>query len=207
MRWDSIAAELLDTIETHLNPAVIPKLGSYGHADLDQWRDRVNQMYVSSLALHDLADARFFSLFPEHRDQDIFNRPIGQIWYGLADEAVNALEAGDRLQEVRFEPGAFGHTLSDRLQPFQGKVYTMHLTEGQLLRLNLQASAQATQLSLYLPDPTVDAPFLLSDAQQSTWSDQLPQSGYYEVVIVSTSAEPITYDLVLSADNVQSIPQ
>ncbi|MDJ0703998.1 MAG: serine/threonine-protein kinase [Leptolyngbyaceae cyanobacterium MO_188.B28] len=199
-----VGLELLEKIEVHLNPTVIPKLGSYGRSDLEQWRTRVNQIDVSRLALHDLADARFFSLFPEQRDQDFFNRPIGQIWYAMVEESVDALESGDLLKEVQFKPGAFGHTLSDRLQPFQGKVYTMHLGEGQLLRLNLQAPAQTTQLSLYVPHPTINLPFLLADDQQSTWSAQLPQTGYYKVVIVSTSAEPITFDLDISVDNVQS---
>ena len=168
---------------------------------------RVNQLYVSSLALHDLADAQFFPLFPEQADQDIFNRPIGQIWYGLADDGIKALESGDRLQEVQFEPGAFSHRLSDRLQPFQGKIYIMELSQGQQLRLNLQAPDQATRLSIYLPRPTLENPYILADAKQTTLSSQLPQSGYYEVVIVSTSSEPITYELNLAVDNVQSTSQ
>ena len=207
LRWENIAADLLDTIETHLSSEAIRKLGSYDASVRDQWRVRVNQIYVSSLALYDLADAQFFPLFPEQRDQDIFNRPVGQIWHGLADDGVNALESGDRLEEVQFESGAFSHTLSDRLPPFQGNIYLLYLSQGQLLRLNLQASAQATQLSMYLPSPTGEEPFILADAKQTTWSDQLTQSGYYEVVIVSTSSEPISYELSLSADNVQSIPQ
>ena len=206
LRWESIAANLLDMLETHLSSEAIRRLGSYEASDREQWRVRVNQRYVSSLALYDLADAQFFSLFPEQLDQDIFNLPIGQIWHGLADDAVKALESGDRLEEVRFESGAFSHQLSDHLQPFQGKVYIMYLSQGQLLRLNLQAPTQAIQLSIYLPRPTEAEPFVLSDSKQTTWSDWLTQTGYYEVVIVSTSSDPISYELNLEVDTVQSIP-
>ena len=38
LRWDGIAADLLDSLETHLSSEAIRRLGSYGVSDREQWR-------------------------------------------------------------------------------------------------------------------------------------------------------------------------
>lgn len=74
------------------------------------------------------------------------------------------------------------------------------------MRLNVQAPAQSTWLSLYLPRPTRELPVLLEDSSEVTWAGNLPQSGYYEIVIVAKSETAIDYQLNLAIDNVTSAP-
>ncbi|NJL48385.1 MAG: hypothetical protein HC929_14025 [Leptolyngbyaceae cyanobacterium SM2_5_2] len=81
-------------------------------------------------------------------------------------------------------------------------MYILNLSAGQLMRLNLQAPPGSTRLSFYVPVPTPELPHLLTNAEQNTWAGELPQSGYYEIVVVSQAQEPIPYRLTLGVDNV-----
>jgi serine/threonine-protein kinase len=96
--------------------------------------------------------------------------------------------------------------LRDRLEPGEGRVYILNLSESQLLRVNLQAPPQSTRMSIYVPSPTDELPFLLEDSRERTWSGELPQSGYYEIAIVNTQNDPLDYALDVAADNVTSTP-
>ncbi|MBE9179752.1 serine/threonine protein kinase [Oculatella sp. LEGE 06141] len=205
-RWDAIANDLLTTLEQNLSAEARSHLGQYTQADRDRWKQSVNRLYVSSRALNDLADAKFFQLFPNQQDQNFIAQPIGQVWHAIAEDAVATLQAGRNLERVRFEDDSYGKQISGRLEPGDGRVYIANLSEGQHLRLNLQAPARSTLLSIYLPRPTPVSPFLLEDAAQRTWSGRLPQSGFYEVVIVSTTTEPFDYQLDLAIDRVTSTP-
>lgn len=204
--WESIANEVLDVLENHLSAQARQQLGSYSAEDREQWRQQVNQRYVSSRALYDLTDAKFAYLYPQNAAQDFIDQPIGQIWHGLADDRVRAILSGDRLQEIQFESGRFSRSLRDRLEAGEGRVYVINLSEGQLMRLNLQAPSESTRLSLYVPRPTSETPYLLADSAERTWSGRLPQSGYYEIVVVSTQTGLLDYALDVGADNVTSPP-
>ena len=201
-RWDAIASDWLDVLENNLSSAARQNLGSYTASDRERWKQQVNQLFVSSRALNDLTDAKFFHLFPDQRGEDFIDEPIGQIWQAIAFDTVNALENGVVLDEISFEEGSFSTRLSPSLNPGSGQVYIGNFSEDQILRLNLQAPGDSTRLSVYLPRPTDEQPSLLEDADRTTWSGRLPQSGYYEVVIVSTADESITTTLNLSVDNV-----
>ncbi|MGJ3246879.1 MAG: protein kinase domain-containing protein [Elainellaceae cyanobacterium] len=201
-RWDAIAADWLDTLEETLSADARESLGSYTQADREQWRDAVNQLNVSSDALYDLTDARFFHRFPDQVGHEFINQPIGQVWHGIAADELDALQSGKTLTRIRFPEGEFGDRVDGTLQPGGGQVYILGLSEGQILRLNLQAPSQTTLLSIYVPSPTSDVPYLLADSRDLTWSGQLPQTGFYEVVVVSTSSEPVSYELTVSVDNV-----
>ncbi|MFE4107355.1 protein kinase domain-containing protein, partial [Almyronema epifaneia] len=205
LRWDNIAAELLDLLEANLSTQARQQLGGYSQANLSQWQTQLNQRFVSSKALYDLADAKFLALFPEQAGRNFLSEPIGQIWYGLAADRLQTILSGDRLEEIQFASGRYSNRVSGRLEPGEGQVYIMQLSEGQFLRLNLQAPA-ATALSLYLPRPSEANPYLLSDSSEATWSGRLPQSGYYEVVIVSQANRAIDYQLNVAVDNVISEP-
>lgn len=207
LRWDNNANDSLDIIEQHLSQRARRGLGGYGPANRDSWQASVNQLNVSSRALYDLADAKFSHLYPEQDVDAALSQPLGQIWYGLADDRVRDLESGAVLEDIRFEPGTFSQQLTGQLQPGEGQVLTLDLSEGQILRLNLQATAGATLLSLYLPKPTDESPFLLSDSTDSTWSGRLTQSGYYEVVIVSKASTQLSYQLNVAVDNVRTTPK
>jgi serine/threonine-protein kinase len=201
--WDAIAAANLNLLETNLSPESRGKLGRYNPADRDRWQRQVNDLYVSSKALYDLADARFQHLFPDRRREGFVETPIDQVWFALAQDELAALQSGERLTETRFQAGAFNQQVEGTLQPGAGQVYLLNLAQGQLMRLNLQAPPNSTLLSFYVPSPNADLPHLLADTQQTTWAGELPQSGYYEIVIVSTADGPITYSLNAAVDNVE----
>ena len=204
--WDSIANEVLDVLENQLSTEARQRLGSYAATNREQWKEQVNQKYVSSRALYDLTDAKFAYLYPQNATQNFIDQPIGQIWHGLADDRVRAIVSGERLEEIQFEQGQFSQSLRDRLEPGEGRIYILNLSQGQLMRLNLQASPQSTQLSLYVPSPNNELPYLLEDSAERTWSGQLPQTGYYEVVVVSSQTARLDYALDIAADNVTSTP-
>jgi serine/threonine-protein kinase len=200
--WDAIANANLDLLEANLSTEARSKLGSFSEADRERWQGQVNQLYVSSKALYDLTNARFNQLFPGRPQEGFVETPIDQIWFGLAQDRVNALVKGDALTEIRFEPDTFSQQFDGNLDPGDGRVYILNLSAGQLMRLNLQAPPGSTRLSLYVPVPTPDLPHLLANAEQNTWAGELPQSGYYEIVVVSQAQEPIPYNLTVGVDNV-----
>ncbi|MEO1403966.1 MAG: serine/threonine-protein kinase, partial [Cyanobacteria bacterium J06635_1] len=206
LRWDNIAVDTLDLLEQNLSQRARRALGSYGPNNRDAWRNSVNRLNVSSKSLYDLADGKFVQLFPNLSPDQTLSQPIGQIWYGLSDDRVRDLESGEALETVQFEPGAYSQQLTGQLSPGDGQVITLQLTEGQILRLNLQAAPGSTLLSLYLPTPDETTPFLLSDSSETTWSGQLSQSGIYEVVVVSRANESISYRLNVAVDNVRTTP-
>ncbi|MEM9162780.1 MAG: serine/threonine-protein kinase [Cyanobacteria bacterium P01_F01_bin.4] len=206
LRWDNLAVDTLDLIEQNLSQRARRALGSYGPSNRDAWRNSVNRLNVSSKSLYDLADGKFVQLFPKLSPDQALSQPIGQIWYGLSDDRVRDLESGEALETIQFEPGAYSQQLSGQLSPGDGQVITLQLTEGQILRLNLQVAPGSTLLSLYLPTPDEATPFLLSDSSETTWSGQLSQSGIYEVVVVSRANESISYRLNVAVDNVRTTP-
>lgn len=205
-RWDAIANEWLDLFETHLSAEARSGLGRYGQADQDTWKQRVNQLYVSSRSLNDLTDAYFFHLFPELQGTDFINQPIGQVWRAIALDQVKALESGDTLEQIEFAADQFRQQVSHNLPPGKGRVYIAAFNEGQLLRLNLGANSDLARLSIYLPRPTADRPVILEDSDQFTWAGTLPQSGFYEFTIVAIADQPVSYQLTLAANNVITTP-
>jgi serine/threonine protein kinase, bacterial len=200
--WDAIAAANLDLLETNLSTEARGRLGRYNPSDRDRWQRQVNELYVSSKALYDLTDARFNHLFPGRPQQGFIETPVDQIWFGLAQDQVNALANGETLTEIQFAPDRFSQQLEGTLAPGEGQVFLLNLSQGQLMRLNLQAPPASTRLSVYIPVPTPAVPYILANAEQNTWAGELPQSGYYEIVVVSQAGEPISYRLTVAIDNV-----
>lgn len=202
-RWDEIAAEWLDWFEQNLSADSRSNLGSYSNDDIVRWRQQINALGVGSGSLNDLTDAKFFHLFPDQQgktERDGFlSSPIGQIWQAIAADQVQALQSGDTLEKVQFAPGTASARLQTSLSPGGGRVYTATLQAGQMLGVNLQAPD--TRLSIYPPRPTADLSSLLSDSEEKTWSGTMPQSGIYEIVVVSTASRSIDVELSIAADN------
>jgi serine/threonine protein kinase, bacterial len=205
-RWDAIATEWLDLLSNTLSSDARRNLGRYDEADRDGWKRTVNQLYVSTRALNDLTDARFFNLFPDLREQNFIDQPVGQVWQAMASDGVRGLQSGDLLDRIQFDSGEFSQQASGSLNPGEGRVYVANLSQEQILRLRLQAPRRSTLLSIYLPRPTPETPVILEDSRDVQWSGSLPQSGFYEIVVVSTSDQPLDYTLNLSVDNVTSSP-
>ncbi|HEY9700498.1 MAG TPA: serine/threonine-protein kinase [Trichocoleus sp.] len=204
--WNDIADEWLTLLEKNISPEARQKLGSYTKADREAWKQQVNQLYVGSRSLFDLTDAKFFHLFPQEQGKDFVEQPIGQIWQAIAADQVKNLQDGKTLERVQFSQGTFSKQVNGTIAPGEGRVYTANLSQGQILRLNLQAPAQSTRISLYPPRPTSTLPALLEDAPATTWTGALPQSGYYEIVVVAHADALIQYQLNLAVDNVTSAP-
>ncbi|MEG4997392.1 serine/threonine-protein kinase [Microcoleus sp. B4-D4] len=198
-RWQKIGDELLDKLQ-NLSSDARARLGSYTTADIDRWKIEVNKLNLSSRALYDLADAKFFYWFPRQpRDRNLIGLPIGQIWQAITADTLAALQAGATLESVEFDSRANSKTLTGNLKPGEGKAYIARLAQNQTLRVNLQAPPKSTLLSMYSPGRTTKARALLQDAEDQSWSGLLDDTGFYEFVVVSQSSEPIAYELNLTA--------
>ncbi len=202
--WDAMATANLDLIETHLSAEARGKLGRYNPTDRERWQRQVNERYVSTKALDDLTNVRFQAIFPSRAPQGFVETPVDQFRQALAQDRVTAITSGEALTEIRFQPGRFDHQATGELPPGDGHIYILNLSQGQLMRLNLQAPPNATRLSLYVPVPTPALPHLLASAAQNTWAGELPQSGYYEIVVVSQSQNIIPVSLTVGVDTVSN---
>ncbi|MEG3954945.1 serine/threonine-protein kinase [Microcoleus sp. herbarium2] len=199
-RWQKIGDELLDKLE-NLSSDARARLGTYDTTDLDRWKIEVNKLNLSSRALYDLADARFFYWFPEQpRDRNLIGLPIGQIWQAITADALTSLQAGATVESVEFDRRSKSKSLTGNLKPGEGKAYIARFAQNQTLRVNLQAPRQSTLLSIYTPGRTKGARALLEDAEGLSWSGLLDDAGYYEFVVVSQASEPIAYELNLTAE-------
>ncbi|MGD1900566.1 MAG: protein kinase [Phormidesmis sp.] len=207
IRWDSNALDLLDKFDGHLSQQSLARLGSYSESDRARWQAQVNDVDVSERSLFDLTDAKFLSLFPAQGGGDFLNQPIGQFYYAIAEDKAQASAEGAAREDVRFAAGALSQDVANQIGPGNGKVYTLPLNAGQLLRLNLNTSqAESTLLSVYLPNPTDDNPAIIADSEQTTWSGEVSQTGVYEIVVVNQSDTIISYSLALAVDNVSTSP-
>jgi serine/threonine-protein kinase len=199
-RWQKIGDELLDKLE-NLSSDARARLGTYDTTDLDRWKTEVNKLNLSSRALYDLADAKFFYWFPEQpRDRNLIGKPIGQIWQAITADALESLQAGATVESVEFDRRSNSKSLTGNLRPGEGKAYIARFAQNQTLRVNLQAPRQSTLLSIYTPGRTKGARALLEDAEGLSWSGLLDDAGYYEFVVVSQASEPIAYQLNLTAE-------
>ncbi|HIK06039.1 MAG TPA: protein kinase [Trichormus sp. M33_DOE_039] len=194
--WDQIAGDLLEKLAP-LSPRARRQLGTYTNADSDRWKVEVNQVNVSSRALYDLGDAAFFSVFPERKGQDFINQPIGQVWYAIVSDRLSGLVAGSALEKIVFDPGAISKTLSGTLKPSVGKVFIADLAQNQTLDFQLEANPKVL-LSIYSPSGKVT---FLEDSSQRTLTTELPESGFYEFVLVSTASTSLDYELSLTVEN------
>ncbi len=193
--WDSIAAEVLNKLQA-LSPEARQQLGKYRAADRDRWKVSVNKLNLSSRTLYDLTDATFFHLFPQYKGQNFINQPIGQVWHGIATDKVQRLVSGSGYEKIAFAQENTIQQVRGNLQPGEGKAYIAQLTKDQLMQLNLEAEPRVL-ISAYSPTGST---VLLEDSSDRTWSGKLPETGYYEFVVVSTASAPVDYLLQIIAD-------
>lgn len=200
-RWDETATEVLNRLET-LSIEARGKLGGYKQRDLDRRKAAANQLHVSSRALNDVTDAAFFELFPQQRGQNFINQPIGQVWHAIAEDKLDELRSGKILTEIQFDRGEYRQQFDREIVPGEGQVDIAYLGKNNFLRVNLRPSSPSILFSIYTPSG--NAP-ILEDSQTLTWSGTLPESGYYEFVVVSDGSEAtIAYGLDIAIDKVTS---
>ncbi|MGL5132255.1 MAG: serine/threonine protein kinase, partial [Planktothrix sp.] len=107
---------------------------------------------------------------------------------------VKNLEAGTAWERVEFASKKTQKTLKDRLKPGEGKIYIARFNKNQVLQVHLKSPKSSTLLSIY----TQKAQSLLEDSPKNRWlSGRLPDSGDYQVVVVSKSSQPFDYELTL----------
>ncbi|GAB1542134.1 hypothetical protein NUACC21_48080 [Scytonema sp. NUACC21] len=196
-QWDGIADETLLKLSV-LSSGARRQLGSFTVAERDRWKVQVNQVNVGSRSLFDLGDAAFFRQFPQQRGKNFINQPIGQVWYGFVSDKLNAILAGSALTRIQFDNGATSTRRNGTLKPGEGKVFIADLSKGQLMEVKLNASPKIL-LSVYSPSGKVQ---ILEDSQKRNLSLKLPESKFYEFVVVSVaSRDSLDYSLTIRAEN------
>ncbi|CAD5910704.1 Serine/threonine-protein kinase B [Planktothrix tepida] len=196
-RWHQIADEFLQRLG-QLSEESRLKLGTYSLDDLDHWKATVNQLQLSHQSLYDLADAKFFYLFPEQsRTANLLGLPIGQVWQAFTDDVVHQLQAGLNWERVEFASQKTRKKLKETLKPGEGKAYIARFNKNQVLQVHLKSPKPSTLLSIYTPGITQQSQSLLEDSPRTRWSGRLQDSGDYEFVVVSNSSQPFEYELTL----------
>ncbi|MBP5974017.1 protein kinase [Brasilonema sp. CT11] len=195
-QWDSLAEELLEKL-TVLSSNARQKLGSFGQAERDRAKVEVNQINVGSRSLYDLADAAFYQQFPQQRGKNFIDQPIGQVWQGFVSDKLNAILSGSAFKKIAFDKGAISTRVSGTLKPGEGKVFIAELNEQQSMRVRLNANSKIL-LSVYSPSGKSR---FLEDSTQRSLSVKLPESGFYEYVIVATGSNTSDYSLAITAEN------
>lgn len=197
-QWDAIAANLLNQIEqTKLSAPARQQLGRYGDADLTAAKAKANELRLSSRSVYDLADAKFYRQFPAERGQDFLSKPVGQIWQAIVSDRLNAIRTGEAFEKIGFEPGTVSKDVGSRLNPGDGKAFTAYLTEGQTLDIKLDTGNKKALLSIYSPSGKTT---FLEDSAKPNWSGLLPETGFYEFVVVSNDAQPLDYKLNITVE-------
>ncbi|HEY9672937.1 MAG TPA: serine/threonine-protein kinase [Waterburya sp.] len=197
-KWDAIASDLLAQLNRlNLSDAARRQLGGYTEADLNRVKAEANQLHVGSRSLYDIADVKFLQAFPQEKGKNFISKPIGQVWQAIVADTLSAVKTGDAFERIVFAPGAISKEVSGTLKPGQGKVLIAGLSANQTMKVNLQTRGKVL-LSIYSPSGKTT---LLEDSSDRTWSGSLPESGFYEFVVVSTSSEPVNYQLNLTVEN------
>lgn len=206
IRWEHIALDLLRKMEGNFNRSSLSELGRYSEADREEWRSQIGAVGIEPRSLYDLVDAKFFNLFPDQAGDDFLTQPTGQLYYAIADGQAQMIADGGLRESVTFDPGEFSQDVEGQLNPGDGRLYTVGLSAGQLLRLNLTAPDNSTLISLYPPEPTDERPSIFADSEQATWSGSLSDTGDYELVVLNRSNEAISYDLAIAVDSITDVP-
>ncbi|MGB7444763.1 MAG: serine/threonine-protein kinase [Coleofasciculaceae cyanobacterium] len=202
-RWDTIALEQLEKLDqADLSSAARRQLGNYGQEDINNWKREVNKLRLSSRALYDLADAKFFEKFPEQKEEkDFIKKPIGQVWQAIVADKLKELKSKNALERIVFDPETVSKEASGNLKSGEGKAFIAQLSEGQQMEVKLQAG-EGVLFSVYSPSGETT---ILEDSPKRTWSGKLPESGFYEFVIVSLSEEPMDYQFNLRVEDVAPV--
>ena len=184
--WNALAETVLKKLET-LSQEARSNLGRYDRATYNGWLAEVNPLKVSGRSLSALTDARFVSLFPQ-QSQPLNPRKFGQVWSAIAHDQVSAFR--DKSALTRISTQLFND--QDVLKPGQGKVYVVRVNQGQTLQVTLKAPDRATRLSIF---SFQEAPPLLQDSADRSWSAKVNKTCTYELVFASQTTESFSYQI------------
>lgn len=202
-RWDETATKVLKQLDDSLSSDARQSLGSYDRSNRDQWETEARTDHnVSGRALYDLTDAAFRQRFPDWQDAlesgALLDTPMGQVWHGLAFDRLRGFRNGEALEELELDDKD-DRTLERRLQPGEGKIYILELSDEQEMKVQLDAPKDEALLSIY-PPRLEDADPLQEDSDDYDWSGDLPQSGVYEIVVVSRADDAFNYELQIEVE-------
>ena len=191
--WDRTAAELLEQLQT-FSPESRQQLGNYTAKSRERWQSTLDKLNLSSRALEDLANAAFGQMFPQQQGKNLINQPIGQVWYALAAEKLQAMTAGTAYERIEID--SRDRKVSGTFNPGEGKAYVVELDKDRRLQLEVEANPQV-QISIYSPQGKI----LLKNSGDRFWSGKLPEDGFYEFVVVSTATNRQYYQLDMAVED------
>jgi serine/threonine protein kinase, bacterial len=195
-KWDQTAVYLLDIL-TSLSPEAVRRIGTYTKNDRHHWKQQVNNLHLSSRALSDLVDARFFQVFPAQKNTSFLDKAIGQIWNSMMFDTLQALQSSSIYEKLSFtavESNVIRREATLKLG--EGRTYVLFLEASDRMKFDLKANRDIL-LSIY--SPTGDNN-LIENYQQHQWSGILPETGYYEIIIVSHSKKTVNYQFQIWRD-------
>ncbi len=191
-KWDEVAKEVLEKLQ-FLSQDSRRGLGKYDEETRQQWIQQVNELNLSSRALYDLTDATFFFHFPEQVNKAFIEQPIGQVWQAIAYDQLTALKNGTIYQKESQLDTENEKVFTATISPGEGRAYVVKLQESQQILITLNTDKK-TLLSVYSPTGQNN---LLEDSPQRKWTGVLPESGYYEFIVVSKTQEKLQYELTI----------
>lgn len=200
-KWDATAAEVLEKL-AKISGDSRRRLGSYSNSDRERWKSQVNSINVGSRSLFDIGDVAFFGVFPEQRGKNFIDQPIGQVWYAFVNDKLSDILSGKSFRRLDFASGAIGTSASGTLEPADGRVMIARLAEGQEMQVTLKANSKVL-LSIYSPSGKLR---FLEDSTQREFSLNLPESGFYEFVVASSSSQPQDFNLEIIAQTIVPTP-
>ncbi|MDJ0660297.1 MAG: serine/threonine-protein kinase [Crocosphaera sp.] len=193
-RWDETATQVLDSLGA-LSSDALRNIGSYTQTQRDIWKQQANNLYLSSRALYDLVDGRFFAAFPDQENREFIDKPIGQIWNAMIMDTIANLQAGDHYEKIGIELQQNGMIKRRKqLESGQGNAYVANLNAYQNITIKLKGDRNLL-LSIYSPTGRNN---ILEDSSTHQWSGQLMESGYYEFTVVSQEKKPMNYELTIT---------
>ncbi|QNP30695.1 serine/threonine-protein kinase [Cylindrospermopsis curvispora] len=194
--WDKTAMEVVEKLAM-LTENSRRQLGTYTSSTRQKWQMVINSRNISSKALYDLADAAFFHIFPEQKGKNFLTKPLGQVWQGFANDRLNDIMENTAWEKIVLDPGNTTKMVRGTLDPRVGKVFIAKLVKDQNMQVQLDANTEVL-LSIYSPSGKTK---FLEDSKLRQLSQILPESGFYEFVLVSTASKPEDYEFSLTIEN------
>ncbi|MGK7958503.1 MAG: protein kinase [Crocosphaera sp.] len=193
-RWDEMASQVLDILES-LSSESLENIGNYTQSQRNTWKQQANNLYLSSRAVYDLVDGRFFAAFPEQENRNFIDEPIGQIWNAMIPDNIAALQAGDNYEKIGIELQQDKIVKRrKKLELGQGNAYVANLNANQKIEITLKGDRNLL-LSVYSPTGRNN---IMEDSSTHRWSGQLIENGYYELTVVSKQQNTVNYELTIT---------
>lgn len=186
---DEIALELMNQLNS-LSEEARQGLGSYDRLRRQEIIKEANELNLSSRALYDLANAEFSREFPDE-NKDNLEQPTGQVLSAMLLDSLRRLQSEEAYEKISELPLENEISRQGTLEPGKGKAYVIQLEGSQEVEVQISAP-QETQISIYTPSGRNN---ILEDSTETSWMGTLPESGLYEITIVSKSDTVFDYQL------------